>query len=403
MTHQAAFLLAFAACSGTPSADKADGPAAGDDSGLDTASGDDTAAAPVEGCHATPAPADRERLVVVSFPYDDDANPVNRWSSYRLSPEGRLSEAEGDVEMGRAWIGAATFTPDAAFGYVVQDDGSVGVFADKGDHIEVVDPAWDQGLYASGLAMHPSGERIYLIDGNWPNNGGGLYVSAIDCDTGALSAPTLLVASKLPARLVLRGEEGLLASLDVPGGAAGDDLALLDLSTEPPAWRAGLDAFGDDDTVIADLVALGGHAVLSDNAFFFDHPTRMSVVAWGEGSLERKQNIDVEDPITLVPSPFGDQLLVISGFGDAIYRYAYEADAAEPLTSLGALSTTERPAVPGAAAWVSRGALRGLVLVSEAEGLRTVMLGEGATAEDLGRVAMGSGLSALPGAVGIAP
>jgi hypothetical protein len=59
--------------------------------------------------------------------------------------------------------------------------------------------------------------------------------------------------------------------------------------------------------------------------------------------------------------------------------------------------------VPGAAAWVSRGPLRGLVLVSEAEGLRTVMLGEGATAEDLGRVAMGSGLSALPGAVGIAP
>ena len=52
---------------------------------------------------------------------------------------------------------------------------------------------------------------------------------------------------------------------------------------------------------------------------------------------------------------------------------------------------------------MSRGALRGLVLVSEAEGLRTVMLGEGATAEDLGRVAMGSGLSALPGAVGIAP
>lgn len=369
----------------------------------------------VEGCRATPPAADRDRLVVAALPYDADGGQADTWIANRLDTEGVLHPDGTLFTMGRANYGTVAFTPDAQVGFAAQDDGTIGVFTTAAEvgaapELTVVDPGWAEGdLYAGGLVVDPSGEWLYIVDGNWANNGGGLYRAPIDCETGALGAPELVVASKLGARLLLLREDparGLLVAREVGGDDTRSDMALLTLADG--ATLATVDAFGDDDAYIGDAALSNDDrtAIITDVSEFSGVPTRVAVVAVdaASGALEARDVQDVEDPIALVASAHGDGFLVASGYGDALLLFSADADADPVLASLGEPDYTGgSPQLPSAMAQVRRGSLAGLVLVAEVEGVRLVQLGAGPTATDAGVTALGDSLEGIIGAVGVQP
>jgi hypothetical protein len=113
----------------------------------------------------------------------------------------------------------------------------------------------------------------------------------------------------------------------------------------------------------------------------------------------------VEDPLSIVMSPFDDAALVASGFGDALIALDYAPQAAMPFSVRGPLTYVgARPELPGHAVMISTGALRGLVFVAENLGVRRVRFAAGGVVTDLGKTATGaSGFENITGAIGIQP
>ncbi len=229
-----------------------------------------------------------------------------------------------------------------------------------------------------------------MVDGNWANNGGGVYRVPLDCETGAPGTPERVIEAKLPADLLLRDDMAVLVGLEVPGSSAGDDAALLTWG-EPPAFVAGVDAFGDDEAFVTDGHWTGDYLFIADYSEFSGVPTRVAVVDTHD-QLDAYAVIDVEDPVALVPA--GDLVLVLSGYGDAVY--AIDADGG---TSARWVSQSE---LPGGGASITRGDLDGLVLVAEVSGLRTLRV-TGSDVSDEGVLSLGSSYEGITGAVGVQP
>lgn len=392
--------LALAALLGSACDPAADSSVKVDDTGADTA---DTAEPVVDGCHATPQARDRARLAVVSLPYGEDGAASDTWAVLSLSEDGALSDSGARFEMGRAWSGEVVFTPDASYGYAVQDDGTIGVFAVEDGAVTVLEAAWDGGVYAVRAVMDPSGETLWVVDGNWPEYGGGLYAVPIDCADGTLGEAILVGAAKLPADLLLLDEgRAALVGRELEGAADGEDVSLLDWPSG--ARVAGVDAFGDDDAIVSDAAFIDGLILVADYSEFSGVPTRIAAVRAQTDGLEAAQILDIEDPITIVPSPWGGQVLVVSGYGDALFLVSVDADADAPLAEVTELDYAGgRPQLPGAAALLRRGSLSGLVLVAETEGVRAVSLGPDGAAEDLGLTTLGTSFEGIAGAVGVQP
>jgi hypothetical protein len=114
--------------------------------------------------------------------------------------------------------------------------------------------------------------------------------------------------------------------------------------------------------------------------------------------------IDLLDPFAIATSPFDDAVLVGSGYGDALFGLTYGADAEPAFVLGGEVDTVGTPvALPGSMAAVHRGALRGLVLVTENLLVRRLRFdGEGGV-EDLGPFDLGEDLDDIPGALGVQP
>lgn len=367
-----------------------------DDTG-DTADTDDTAdtgpdTPPGDGCRATPAPADRERVVLVSLPYDADANRSEEWAVLSLSEAGELTDPGTRVTMGRASAGEVTFTPDGSLALSATENGELAVY-DVTNGV-VVDPAWDGGFYAGHVVADPSGEVAWIIDSNWANNGGGLWRVDLDCVTGMPSNATRVLEAKLPQDLVWADGDAILVGREVPGSAAGDDLARLTWG-DPPTFRDGADAFGDDEAIVSDSAVVNDWIIVGDISEFSGIPTRIARVRLGE-TLVAEEPVDFEDPISLTAFPDGSaRALVASGYGNAYYVLDVERGTTTAVSASGVQ-------LPGSMVAVSRGSLAGLALVSEVGGVRLLQItGEGAT--DEGLFAFGTGIEDIPGAVGVAP
>jgi hypothetical protein len=375
--------------------------------------GDDQPTAPDAGatpdaaasCPRTPGAADRARKVVVSHPFGADQNA---YEVLDLATDGTLAQTGTTFDLGRSTVGEIAFTPDGEVGLVVQEDGSIGVFRFDGDTPAVVDSHWTDGdLYATSIVMDPGGAVAYVLDDQWRENGGGVYRVAIGCD-GALTSMGLWFASKLPGGLAMRGDRFLLAATDVDGSTPGDDAHSLDRNVDPPARTAGVDAFGDDDDIVGSTAITNDqqHFLIGDNNSFGTAPNRVAVVGIGADgdALAAEQLISpLEDPIALLPSPFGDVVLAVSGFGNAVFVLTQHAGA-PPFTNDGELTYTgAAPQLPGGAVQISQGTLRGLALVAENLGVRRIQMAGGGTVTDLGLLSLGSGSDAITGSIGVQP
>ncbi len=381
-----------------------------DDTQLDTGPVDtDTGTPPAEGCRAQPQAADRERLVVVGYPYGSDGSQAATWGVFTLTTDGEIEHGGTRFDMGRGYSGHVAFTPDGSIGMVAHDDGTIGVFeALSASEVRVIHAQLAGDFYASAVVSDPSGEWAWIIDGNWAENGGGLYRATIDCDDGSFGTPVRVIEAKLPAALLRfhqRHDRALLIGREAAGAASGEDAFLLELGADPEVL-GGADTFGDDEAIFAGaaLTFDDAHLLIGDNASWSSFPNRVAVAVVSDSGLEAVQVLeDVDDPVDIVASPFDGAALVISGYSDAIFVLDYQPGAAAPFSHGGELSYVgSSPQLPTAAAVVERGSQKGLVVVTENQGLRRVQFGQDSVT-DLGLESFGSGLEYIPGAVGLQP
>jgi len=107
----------------------------------------------------------------------------------------------------------------------------------------------------------------------------------------------------------------------------------------------------------------------------------------------------------LLAAPAGGTVLAMSGYGNALFVLDRDdGNATTPFSNRGELAYAGgKPQLPGAAALVDRGALSGVVLVTEVAGIRTVWMKADGTVTDLGVTSLGDGFTGMPGAIGVQP
>lgn len=371
-----------------------------DDTDPDTDTGADTEpdTEPVAGCFDSPPAADRDRVVVVSHPYGEGGS-ANDYATLTLAADGALTPTGARFQMGRAFFGPIRFSRDGRLGVAVQDDGTLGVFRVEDGEITVVHERFGRdAFYASDVVFDPAGERLWVVDGNWRNNGGGLYAVDLDCETGALTPPTgPAIASKRASTLIRRpGAGAILVARDVGASGTGD-AHVVDLEDGAVASTANL--FSDEDAVYGGAALVGGAWLLvGDYSVFSGVPNRVAVARVSGDALEPTQVLSpIEDPVAIAASPWGNAALVSSGFADEIVLLRRDG---ETWSSAGAVAGSP---LPSGMATVDTGALRGLVLVAENLGVRRVRFDEEGAATDLGATPLGTGLTAIVGAVGVQP
>lgn len=361
----------------------------------------DDASAPDDGgpelCPREPAAADRERFVVVAHPF------VPNYEVLALSTEGTLSRTGTTFLMGEAAEAPIVFTADGALGVVAQDDGSLGVFAiDESGAVDVRHAAYDGDFYASRVVMDPDGQSAWVLDSQWRESGGGLYRITFGCD-GRIASETRVAPARLAYGMGFEADgTAIVAAKDILSTTLGPDVHRVDLSE--PSVLTSAEVFADEDWIVAGFALGTHHAFLGDNAGFSASPNSVAVVGLGETMLRELQTVPVEDPASVIVSPFEDVVLVVSAFGDAIFEYGYDPLELEPLTARGELSyATRGPALPTVATMVRRGALEGLTFVAENVAVRSIRFeGEGVVT-DLGPLELGEGTESIAGAIGVQP
>jgi hypothetical protein len=165
------------------------------------------------------------------------------------------------------------------------------------------------------------------------------------------------------------------------------------------------DAFGDDEAIFAGAALSPDDAwlMIGDNSMFSGVANRVAVLSVEPQGLTARQVLDVDDPVDLLVSPWGDRAAVLSGYSNAVFEISLQGGQAGPWRLEGEIAYDgASPQLPAAAAMVERGGQRGLVLLTENQGVRRLRFSEGAL-QDLGLQRFGSGIEAIPGALGVQP
>jgi hypothetical protein len=305
--------------------------------------------------------------------------------------------------MERSPMKRIAFTPDGRIGIVPQEQGTLGVFrfTDQG-RIEVVHRAFRGPFWASSVVMDPGGERAWVLDTQWAVHGGGIHAVRIERDA-TLTYEGKAMEAKLPYTLAwVPGTDriAVLGSFDVLGSPEGHALHVIELSASPRRL-ASADPFEGEEAILSSMAitADGRYVLLGDNHGYSGTGNRVAVVALGTDGLRPVQEFSpIEDPVAIVPSPFGGPVLVVSGFGNAIHVLDYDPqDTFEPFSVRGELPYEgPPPCLPSQAVCLGRGDLAGRVLVSETGGLRQIdFLRSSAGVRDGGIYAMDTSAGAL--------
>jgi hypothetical protein len=262
------------------------------------------------------------------------------------------------------------------------------------------------------VLIDPSGQVAYVLDNQWRNNGGGVYALRIECD-GTLTELGKLFEAKMGSHLAfLPGDQhrAIYAANDALSSPQNLDVQLLAWQAwqQAPSWTAGADVFPDDEAIIGSMAVTpdGRFALLGDNSAFGSVPNRLGVASIGSDSLVGVQVLaSIDDPYAIVTSPYGNAALVASGFGNALIVLSYDPnDPSTPFAVVGEPSYLGgSPQLPGKAALLDRGDLRGRVLVTEYNGVRQLTFQQNGTVVDHGLSTFGTGTESNVGALGVQP
>lgn len=355
-------------------------------------------------CDRSAGPDDHVRKVVVSHPFDADGNKTNAFELLTLGTDGTLARTGTFFSMGAALDSNIVFTPDGNVALVAQDDGSIGVVRFEPSGPVVVHAAFTGPFYASAIVMEPTGARAYVLDADTADNGGGVYAVDIACD-GSLTSRGLVVPGGTANQMAFvpsstRAVLSAGAALDSPDGS---DTHLVDFGGTPSRVASG-SGFVDGGAIASSIAVMpdGKFAAIADDGLLVGN--RVAVV-----SLPDMQNaglISVPNPTAIVASPYDNAALILSSDGmDAIRLATYSPDASAPLSIVGEIAYTHgAPQLPTFAALISRGTLKGRVLVAENVGVRQVELEPDAGAVDVSFTSFDDGgLTSIVGVIGVEP
>lgn len=351
-----------------------------------------------EGCFDTPRAPLADRLVVVSHPFDGAGREGHDFEVLRLTPVGELHPTNRHFTMGRAYEGAIRFTPDGSLGLVVQDDGTLGLFRlDERGVPTVIDPAFGAGaFYAKDAHFDVAHRRVWIVDGNWPENGGGVYTSEIDCRTGQLGPPVLITPSKLADTLIQRGRDrALLVATQASDGLGLGDAHFFDMVDGDITSTAPL----LDELAIRSSAALVDDRwlLVADNSAFSGKPNRVAVGRVGQLGVQRVATFEIEDPFAIAASPFGNAAVVSSGIRDRIVHLRLRDGVWEDA------GTAAHARLPGNMATIRTGPLRGTVLAAENLGVHLLRFTPEGEVLDLGTFDIGDDENAVIGTIGVQP
>jgi hypothetical protein len=373
------------------------------------ADADDAGDVPDPECPRLPGPEDAPRAAVVSHPYDSAAAASGAYERLDLAVDGTLSRPGVSFTMRRAFSGGIVFTPDGEVGLVAQDDGTLGVFRVEPDgSVTVVHEGFDGSFHAASVVMDPVGDGAWVLDTQWREHGGGIYRIGIGCD-GTVRDEGLVAAAKMPWALAPHPTEpawALVAARDLLDAMDGDDTFLLARGAAPSVLSS-VRAFPDDEQYVssAAITSDGRWFLMGDNGMF-SVPNGIAVVGLDSRGFRSTSIVaPIEDPVSIAVSPWDDAVLVSSGLGDALVILDYDPlDASEPFVDAGEVTYAGgRPELPDTSVVVSRGSLRGLVLVAEVSGVRRLRFDGDGTVTDLGRFGLGAGYENIVGALGLQP
>ena len=354
-------------------------------------------------CPRPAAAADRVRALVVSKPYDANSQPAAGYDVLAVATDGKITNTGTSFAMATAVSGEITFTPDGKVGLLAQKDGSVGVFTLDGLTPTVVHAKFTGDFYADSVTVDPTGQFAYIVDGNFRNNGGGLYRSRIGCD-GTLSTPERVVESKLAKWMFYDSPTtALVVARDVGNSAAGADAHRIDVAA-PAAVLAGVDAFGHNEASVG-----GGYwsaerntLWIGDTSQFGGIANKVAIVST-VGGLSNVGSVVINDVAAIRVSPFADLGVVASGFGDAIFVVDRGGTAGAYQVAGKVAYMGAAPQLPSGMAMIERGALKGHVFVAEVSGVRHLVFGSAGGVTDVGSFGFPSGVENIVGAIGIAP
>jgi hypothetical protein len=382
--------------------------ACADDSEVDGAALADLAspAASLGTCVRTPKAANRTRKVVVSHPIGTSGQKDGKsFEVLDLEPTGALRRTGVRFELGMVAENPIVFTPDGEIGMVPQNDGTIGIFRfDASGMPHVVDAALNGGFWASAITMSPNGDRAYVLDGDTADHHGGVYTLEIGCDGGITpkglafpsSAPSVM--SFLPqsrSRAVLVAKQALTST-------DGNDAFTID--TTRPALLAQGSAFGDVDGDRSSMAITpdGKYALVGDDDIRAGN--RLAVVSLSD--MKNRQVLTVDAPFSVVTSVYGNAALVVDGddFNEITTLSYRPANATEPFAVVGPLAyTLPPPQLPGVAVQITRGDLKGRVLVAELAAVRQVQFRSNGTVVDVDETTFGDGDADSLGTLGVQP
>lgn len=353
-------------------------------------------------CPRLPAPADRTRYMVVAQPYEPEPGT---FTVLQVSETGVLTRINKSFVLSRTPFGTIEFTPDGELGFVATDRGQLAAFRLAADGTpEVLTAALpNPSFYAKRVVMDPSGDHLYVVDANTPENGGGIYRVDIGCD-GELTDRGLVATARTPGGLViLEGGKAVVSANSVLGTPLGDTVHLLDLAATPATVIDGVNAFTRPDLFVGGFAAsyTQGIYMVGDVNAFDGQPNGVAVMRVTDSSVTLLNVVSgIEDPQGIAFAPAGGLALVTSALEDDAIFLVDDNGPSNAWRVRGEVSYTGgNPQLPGDLTTIKRGALDGHVFVSEVTGIRHLRF-DGDTVVDLGVLSFGK---ESVGAIGIQP
>jgi hypothetical protein len=360
------------------------------------------------GCAFVPGGDDFTRKIVVAHNRGPGGVESNVYEVLELSESGQISRPGVTFEMGSG-EGEIVFTTGGAIGIAIQGQGkdrSLGVFRfdDNGD-LFVVNPAIHPSFYPHKIIIPPGNNGdAYVLDAEWVEHGGGVYKISFGCE-GQYYEMGKVLDAKLPNTMLLLDDDRVfLSSTDVLGSDPSMEAHLIDLLS-PPVRVASAEAFGDDDAIIVSAARTedGKYVLLGDDSMFGGE--RVGVVRIDGDSLSYVQTIpSVPAPVSIVPSPNNDVVLVVSEYPDDIHVLNYDpSNSSKPFSLRGKLAYVgQKPSLPSTAVMIERGSLKGHVLVADLYGIRQIQFTAGGQGvKDLGLYKLGESFPDTISALGI--
>lgn len=367
------------------------------------------AGSPDGGCSFFPTPDNAERRVVVSHPFPGDGGSRdNRWEVFTLSPSGTLTPTGTFFRMGRSTDPSSpiVFTADGRIGLAAQEDGTIGVFRFDGLNVTIVHQAFTGAFSAGKLIMQPSGNRLWVLDFNTQNNGGGVYTVDIACDGTLSNEQYVLPGNNASAGVLLAAAQQLLvAARSLPSTPMMQDLHLVDISQPTPIVRTSTTGFPDRDAIAPTLWVSRDErfVAMPDNGFgvgnriaFFE---RVGTV------LTARQVVPTNAPMSVTFSPFADLGLVVNSDGaDQFRKLTWNAAGSTFNVSAPIAYVHGRPQLPSAPVMITRGPLTGRMLVAELDAIRQLQFEVDGGLTDVSTTpAGGTGNEQILGTIGVVP